>query len=351
MTLAASPYFKHLDGVRTLAVLMVVIHHWVVGNSILHYGGAMGVGLFFVLSGFLITNILLRQQAHFQSINWRGKLDILRVFYIRRTLRIFPIYYLYVSVLVIFGIGASREIWPWLFGYAYNFLLFFTNNWHSGYVEHLWSLAIEEQYYLVWPALLLACPPRYNWLLVITFIALAMVCKAVLYLDAPASQFSKFPVCQFDGFGIGSAIALVWRAGQRIRWAWFWFAAFWGLSFFMKWNVVHFHGKSFLGQVLPLYYIGCGMLIYLAAKGINGPLATFFNNSAVIFLGKISYGIYLYHLFVPDLVTVVFRFFQIPKPPVVGLWLIYSGVTFCICLLSWFGIEQPINRWKDRFKY
>lgn len=344
-------YFTHLDGVRAIAVLMVVVHHWIEGDTILHYGGSMGVGLFFVLSGFLITTILLRQQVEFQTGDSSIKQKILTTFYIRRTLRIFPIYYLYVTVLVVFGIGAAREIWPWLYGYAYNFLLFFTNNWHSGYVEHLWSLAIEEQYYLIWPALLLFCPPRYNWHLVIGFIILAMGTKAILYLREPASQYSKFPVCQFDGFGIGSALALLWREKRTIPLAGLWFALFWGLSFFMKMEWLHFYGKSFLGQVFPLYYIGCGMLIYLAAKGIKGPAAHFFNFPFVNYLGKISYGIYLYHLFVPDLIKyLLFRIGMGPLPYFI-MWLIYALVTLAICAISWNWIEQPMNRLKKRFTY
>lgn len=344
-------YFPHLDGIRTIAVLMVVVHHWIKGDSILHYGGSMGVGLFFVLSGFLITNILLRQQTDFQNGTTSIKLSILKTFYIRRTLRIFPIYYLYITVLVLFGIGAAREIWPWLYGYGYNILLFLTNNWHSGYIEHLWSLAIEEQYYLIWPVLLLFCPPKYNGYLVTGFIFLAMGTRAVLYLHEPASQFSKFPVCQFDGFGIGSALALAWRSGIKIPFAWLGFAGFWALSFFMKTEWLHFHGKSFLGQVLPFYFIGCGFLIYMAACGIKGPASYFFNSSAVIFLGKISYGIYLYHLFVPDLVDYLIELANLPIPGLTLGWAIYGFFTLFICAASWYGIEQPINRLKNKFEY
>ncbi|HRH33937.1 MAG TPA: acyltransferase [Catalimonadaceae bacterium] len=344
-------YFPHLDGIRTIAVLMVVVHHWLEGDSILHYGGSMGVGLFFVLSGFLITTILLRQQLDFQNGSGIVKWNILKTFYIRRTLRIFPIYYLYVSGLVIFGIGSAREIWPWLYGYAYNFLLFFTNNWHSGYVEHLWSLAIEEQYYLVWPALLLFCPPKYNWHLTIGFILLAMGTKAGLYLQNPASQFSKFPVSQFDGFGIGSALALIWRAGMKIRFAWLGFVIFWGLSFFMKMEWLHFHGKSLIGQVFPLYFIGCGFLIYAAAEGIKKPFSWFFNSPLVMYMGKISYGIYLYHLFVPDLIKYLIAFFNFPEPGETLNWVLFCLATMAICSASWHWIEQPVNRMKNRFRY
>lgn len=344
-------YYPHLDGIRAIAVLMVVIHHWFEGPSLLHYGGAMGVGLFFVLSGFLITGILLNQQADFQSGIKGTKSKILATFYIRRTLRIFPIYYLYITGLVVLGIGSSREIWPWLYGYSYNFLLFFTNNWHSGYVEHLWSLAIEEQYYLIWPAMLLFCPPRFNWHLIIGFILIAIVTKAGLYLQNPASQYSKFPVSQFDGFGLGSALALWIREYRKLPLAFWGFVAFWGLSFFMKSEYLHFHGKSFIGQVFPFYFIGCTFLISIAINGISGPFRWFFDWSIVNYLGRISYGIYLYHLFVPDLLRHLFVLMGFEPLVSAAYWLVNGLVTLAICSLSWYGIEKPINRLKDYFRY
>lgn len=345
-------YLSDLDGIRTLAVLMVVVHHWYQGSfHYIHYGGAMGVSLFFVLSGFLITNILLKYQAAFQSGESDSKWRILKTFYARRTLRIFPIYYLYIGVLVAFGVGQAREIWTWLFGYAYNFLLFLTNDWHSGYVEHLWSLAIEEQYYLVWPILLLATPSRYNGYLIFALIAVAMGTRALLYLREPASQFSKFPVCQFDGFGIGSVFSLLWQKRIKIRYSLGWFAAFWLLSFFMKWDVLHFHGKSFLGQVLPLFFLGCGFLVYEAAQGFSGWARHFFQNRLVIEIGKMSYGVYLYHLFVPDFVHKVLYSLGIGEHPSLVVWLLSAFITYGICWLSWHLIEQPINKLKSRFSY
>ena len=346
-------YFKHLDGVRALAVLMVMVSHWTdrQSTSLLHYGGAMGVGLFFVLSGFLISHILLRQQVDFQSGIPGIKAKILSTFYIRRTLRIFPIYYLYITVLVVLGIGASREIWPWLYGYAYNILLFATNNWYSGYVEHLWSLAIEEQFYLVWPLALLACPPRFNWHLVFGFIALGMICKAGMYLQAPASQYSKFPVCQFEAFGLGALLALIRQSKMRIPNATFLMWLSFGFYIFFKWNVLHFHGKSFLGVLIPSWSIFSMLVVYLAADGITGFSKVFFDNKFVVYLGKVSYGLYLYHLFVPDLVSYGFQKFQIATLPFPLMHLIYSLVTLGICAASWTLIEQPINGLKDRFRY
>ena len=349
----ADSYFPQLDGIRTLAVLMVIVSHWYRGAdyAFLYYGGAMGVGLFFVLSGFLITHILLRQQKTFLEGDRDVRLQILKTFYIRRTLRIFPIYYLYVAALLILGIGQSREVWGWLLTYTYNFQLFLTGIWHSGHIEHLWSLAIEEQYYLIWPALLLICPPRYHFRLVFGFMLLAICCKAILYLNNPASQYSKFPVSQFDGFGLGSLLALLWRRGIVIPYAGWGFLFCWGMSFFLKWNRFHFHGMSFLSQTLPFYFLGCAFLIYLAAKGMKGLPGFLFGNPVSVYLGKISYGLYLYHLCIPSLSAWIIRHTEMPIQNRWQLWVFYGVLTLAITSISWYLIEQPVNRLKDRFRY
>lgn len=346
-------YFPQLDGIRTLAVLMVIVSHWYHGRdySFLHYGGAMGVGLFFVLSGFLITHILLDQQEAFLTGKADQKLRIIKTFYIRRTLRIFPIYYLYIGMVLLLGLGQSREVWAWLLTYTYNFQLFLTSQWHSGYIEHLWSLAIEEQYYLIWPAMILFCPGRYQFHLVLGFILLAVLCKAILYLNNPASQYSKFPVSQFDGFGMGSLLALFRRKGIEIPYAGWGFVLGWGISFFLKWNRFHFHGMSFLGQVLPFYFFGCACLIWLAAKGMRGIPGILFGNPIVLYLGKISYGLYLYHLFVPDFCSWLLSSCGIGLCPEGIFWVLACLVTLGITSLSWYFIEQPINRLKEIFSY
>ena len=346
-------YFPQLDGIRTLAVLMVMVSHWYHGKSLplLYYGGAMGVGLFFVLSGFLITHILLGQQESFLKGSADIRKGILRTFYLRRTLRIFPIYYLYAGILLLLGIGQSREIWAWLLTYTYNIQLFLCNHWHQGYVEHLWSLAIEEQYYLIWPAMLLFCPPRYHFHLVACFIFIAIGTKALLYLQHPASQFSKFPLCQFDGFGLGSLLALFRKRGISIPAAGWGFAFFWGLSFFLKWDRFHFHGMSFLGQVFPFYFIGCALLIYLAAEGVKGLPGFLLGNPVSVYLGKISYGLYLYHLCIPDLCRWTLKKSGIGLLPEAGMWVFYGATTLLVTSVSWYLIEQPVNRLKDRFRY
>jgi peptidoglycan/LPS O-acetylase OafA/YrhL len=189
--------------------------------------------------------------------------------------------------------------------------------------------------------------------LVFAFILLAIGCKAVLYLQHPASQFSKFPISQFDGFGLGSLLALFWRRGISIssEMAFAGFVLCWSISFFLKWEHFHFYGKSLMGQVLPFYFTGCAFLIYLAAKEMKGFAGFLFGNPVSVYLGKISYGLYLYHLFVPGLIRWTMKMYGIPVLSEAWMWVLYSLLTLTLTSLSWYLIEQPVNQLKDRFRY
>lgn len=357
-------YYKHLDGVRAFAVLLVVIHHWIEGNlpfqflgetyrfgAVLHLGGTMGVHLFFVLSGFLITNILMGQQDAFQNGDVSIRMQILKTFYIRRTLRIFPIYYLYVGILLILGLGQVREVWVWLITYSYHLQLFFSNKWLPGYIDHLWSLGMEEHYYLLWPGLLLFTPRRYNLHLILTFISIGILTRGYFYLDNPYTQYAKFSTCVFDAFGIGSLLAYGYRNGYKIPGSWWLYWAGFVVWIMLRSPWAHFHGKSFLAVIIPAYSIGCAFLVAMAVNGVKGVSKPLFENNLVIYLGKISYGIYLYHLFIPDLCVWLGRQLNVN----VGkewYWLpLWVSICYGICTASWRLIEQPVNTLKNRFNY
>lgn len=345
-------YFRDLDILRAIAVAMVVVHHWIPSrvNTILHYGGSMGVGLFFVLSGFLITLILLNQKEQFLSSGNAIKGKILRTFYVRRTLRIFPIYYLYIAIILILGVGQSREVWGWLITYSYNLQLWLTGTWHSGYIEHLWSLAMEEQFYIIWPIVILSVPRRYTLHTIIIFIALGMFSRGFFYMLDPKSQYTKFTFSAFDGFGIGALFAYLNLKGKKVPFLGLGFLLCFSLFVFGKWNGIHFHGKSGMFQTLPFYYLACGFAIQQAYIGFPAWLRKILDWNWVVYLGKISYGIYLYHLFVPDLcVNVLLKLGWWPSVWI--FWVIYLLVLILICQLSWTLIEQPINKLKDKFSY
>jgi peptidoglycan/LPS O-acetylase OafA/YrhL len=137
-------YMVQLDGLRAFAVFFVMIHHYS-GNR-LGFAANFGVKLFFVLSGFLITSILLRKRRAIQQCG-RTRRSAVKQFYIRRFLRIFPLYYFVIAVAVLINLGPAREALGWMLSYTLNIYM----GYHGAYLEyfaHFWTLAVEEQYYL-----------------------------------------------------------------------------------------------------------------------------------------------------------------------------------------------------------
>ena len=155
----AAEHMPQLDALRALAFVGVAVSHWSPNflAGIVPWG--TGVQLFFVLSGFLITGILLRSRPADLGISMP---TALRVFYVRRCLRIFPLYYGVLALCLLFAIGPIATTWPWHVSYLSN--LFYARQGHASPVEdpflHLWSLSVEEQFYLLWPLVALVANRR-----------------------------------------------------------------------------------------------------------------------------------------------------------------------------------------------
>ena len=147
-------HMPQLDGLRALAVLMVVVHHYVEGGWGL--AANLGVKLFFVLSGFLITSILLRSRSQSGAAGW-NRWRAVRNFYARRFLRIFPLYYLVVALAAILDVEPTREYLAWLLTYTLN-LKMAAQGWYIDHFAHFWTLSIEEQFYLIWPWVFYSVP-------------------------------------------------------------------------------------------------------------------------------------------------------------------------------------------------
>ena len=161
-------HLDQLDTLRAFAVTAVLIRHfWPELQPGLDLG-ARGVHLFFALSGFLITGILLRSRALVED-SGRGSGLAIRRFYIRRFLRIFPIYYLVLAVTWALGVPDVRSGMVWHLAYGSNVLFAIQNRWPQT-TSHLWSLSVEEQFYLIWPLLMFLVPRRQLGTAVLAFI-------------------------------------------------------------------------------------------------------------------------------------------------------------------------------------
>lgn len=362
-----------LDGIRGLAVLMVLLCHLFVRNptpnaslpvrvvTLLFASGWTGVDLFFVLSGFLITGILYdtRESPHF-----------FRNFYARRALRIFPLYYAFLLLLIVISVAQGHH-W-YLRGtllyltYLHTLLLgpvgYSTAPWVN--INHLWSLAIEEQFYFIWPVsvFLLATKRRIvAGALVGTAISIAIRCWAEwsgLVHTYPYAVYSWTPAC-LDGLLGGAVLAMLVRSRIRntvLRWAPRVFLAGEVLILTLLFTLPSFSPiyspfMATIGYVL-LAVMFCGLIG--SALRVNSTSARLFSNSLLRMFGRYSYGLYVYHFFLHGLLEHRFHSFFEAHTHSKLLSLFGTGsvlllLSLALAALSFHFFEQPILQLKRYF--
>jgi len=366
-----------LDGLRGLAILLVMGHHFVFGispsgpveRSVVSVLGAgwIGVDLFFVLSGFLITGILYdsREQGHYY-----------RNFYWRRILRIFPLYYavllgatfLAPSVMQHFSAAPdqsmSQEL-PWAWIYGANFRMAWTGRLSLGYLAHFWSLAVEEHFYLVWPLLVGTLSRR--WLMrVCGFLILGAFLMRVGLAGTHGHWMAVMWLtpCRIDALALGGFIALAARGPGTI-------------AVLVEPATV---AAALGGAILVGFFLGGGgfdpendrilqtlgltalavvfgaLLIYAICRPARSIFGKALRAPILRTLGKYSYGLYVLHF--PVLVLVLFRL-QLPRrllpilhlPLLADLAQVATGlaVSFALAFLSYQCLEAPFLRLKRRF--
>jgi peptidoglycan/LPS O-acetylase OafA/YrhL len=283
-----------------------------------------------------------------------GAATNLRRFYIRRFLRIFPPYYALLALMVMAKFpGVLDTLW-WHAGYASNFLFALQGNWTASGTSHFWSLAVEEQFYLVWPFLILLVP-RSRLVAVVIAITVssplfrligfaAGVNETALWVATPAS---------LDALGLGSLVALcadqpaAWRRLTRL-----------GLISiplaFTLGVVLLVYDRLWLGYVVneTVVVLALAYLVAKTAQGFGGLTGRLLSLRPLQYVGKISYGIYLYHVFVLQAFWKLLSVARLPlldKGPV--LFLIVTPLTVAMAALSWKFLEQPLNGLKRHFPY
>jgi peptidoglycan/LPS O-acetylase OafA/YrhL len=357
-------YYKNLDTVRCFAAISVIVYHWLPDLLGAFPLAKFGVDLFFVLSGFLITEILLRSKRRIGASGpGTGSLgagngtagnrtigSVLKSFYIKRSLRIFPIYYLLIGLLFLCHVPAVVDNWPYLVTYTSNFHMFLTRKWMPP-VSHLWSLAVEEQFYIVWPFLILLI--RGKWLSFLIGGVILLSLAFVLLSPAKDEFFFMLPFTCISTLGAGALLAYIKNETAGIlekigRWSLpaalasgivfcIWYASF---SFFI-WHIL----IAFFSFCLIAYCITS------SNRGFNRA----FSNPVTSYLGKISYGLYLYHNPIPSLVrganARIGRMLGHSFEAGQGILLLESLVVLLAATgISWFFFEKPINSLKAKFQ-
>ena len=351
-----SAHMPQLDGLRALAVTAVAVSHWTPAflAGIVPWG--TGVQLFFVLSGFLITGILLRTRPAELGISVSTSL---RIFYVRRFLRIFPLYYGVLVVCVLLGVGTISQTWPWLFSYLGNF--YYSRYGHGDAVSdpflHLWSLSVEEQFYLVWPLIALVVSRR--TLLIFLFggiISAAVFRVGIAHLAPALSERYLTPSC-VDALAVGGLLAYAQHYGTLLGIS--------GLSRVLAGIGVAgvLFSELLLAQLIgheDARHIGHTFLVVLygaivgqAAIGFGSLPGKVLAFGPVRYLGKISYGLYVFHYFAPAAIAsfAVWLGLQDALQPQLVAVPAYTVFTLTLAMLSWHFYEWPINRLKRHFAY
>ena len=325
-----------LDGLRAVAVACVLAYHFIPGVDRYAPLGSMGVRLFFVISGFLITGILR---------SWRGRPlgDALKTFYVRRSLRIFPVFYFALAAAAVINIGPVRDTLAWHVTYLSNFYFYLRGDWH-GSVSHLWSLAVEEQFYLVWPWLILCAPERWLRPAMIAMVAVAPLSRVLF----PNPMDSVLPTSCLDSLGMGALIAMaVPHKGEayRVGGVGVVGAVLIAVTLLMRYTAV---GGQY--QIVGLDFgvsLFSAWLVASAAHGFRGAAGRLLSLAPIIAVGRISYGLYVYQGFTPYLLGRCVPGFVTMPPPVRVALLV--TVTALIAMASWRWLEQPFLRLKPAY--
>jgi peptidoglycan/LPS O-acetylase OafA/YrhL len=366
-----------LDGVRGLAVLAVLILHFTIISPPAGVGGVLvdlaglgwaGVDLFFVLSGFLITGIL---------VDTKGGVSFFRNFYARRSLRIFPLFYAFLfAVLVVLPAlthSAPDSLSSKLLtaGYLGNFLMAF-GGWEAlpGHTTHLWSLAVEEQFYLIWPFVIFLFPRTRKFQVCIAIIVGAWFLRVAFHTWWPSGipGYVLLPA-RADTLAAGGLLALhVRREGWETRLRpWVGRLALAGVLLLLL--MIFVDPMSGDGTFTPLHLhvqmfgypgvmaLSVALVLWAVLPAIGGRAHPLVESSVLQRLGRISYGMYLLHIPLRNvLVNRVFPDGQLPQ--LLGSSLLTQGfiilagigITYVVASASWTYFESPILRLKRYFE-
>lgn len=357
-------YVKGLDTLRALAVLTVIYQHWgplgfkPVWLRFSFYRmiptGTVGVDIFFVLSGFLITKILLDARKEIPD----QRMKIIKSFYVRRILRLFPIYFLVVLISAyVFNDHFVRTHIVYFLTYTSNFLYLNGGvSWHA--LPHTWSLAVEEQFYIIWPWFIVFTPLKYMERIILAFIGFGIISTLILVIFFVGYTNFLLPTC-FIAFGTGGWFAYVQVRESSPKW----------LPKALKIGVLLSVAMLFIHQAFHEFelirvfdsIIGLGLISFIIKQNYGAKFRILLENRFLILIGRISYGIYLIHFMLP------FYYFGLTNYLLIKhivnehtykalnyvplAYAVNLAILIVICSFSYKFIEKPFLNLKKFFAY
>jgi peptidoglycan/LPS O-acetylase OafA/YrhL len=341
---SGSDRIPSLDGLRALSILLVLLAHvsGTTGFPIpMHVMetfdiGNMGVRVFFVISGYLITGLLIREEQQTGTIS-------IRQFYFRRTLRIFPAYYTFLALVAI----AAAAGWVALKPHDMLHALTYTENYnadHSWIVGHTWSLSVEEQFYLLWPAVLLLSGTRRGMWIAAAFACAVPLIRVGIYYAAPV----WYPRTGYTFEGVGDAIAtgcllagwrsrlwanLRYRALLQSRWFWLVPAAAFGISSADRPRIQGLVGITAMN-------ICAAICLDWAIRNSEGAVGRVLNSAPLVFIGQMSYSLYLWQQ----------PFLDRSSTSPLSRFPVNIALAVAAALSSYYLVERPCLRMRKRIE-
>lgn len=346
-----------LDGLRAIAMIAICWDHWCPETWPRIFPFEIFLFFFLVLTGYLITGSLLRERDRNESKGGPWLARSLKVFQIRRGLRILAPYY---AALALAWIVRAPDVTGWNIGwYAFhlsNIHMAILGDWPDG-TNHFWSLAIQQQFYLIWPFVIWCLPRKFLLPAMLIFTAVGPVTR--MYHDS-FSTWVAWPQLltwsSFDYFGIGGILAWFVHRGllldsERLRWsAITTFAAYLGIFWSHQWGFPSLGLRPLQQTCLAISMCG---VIAIGSTGISGPIGRLLEMPWIQRIGQLSYGVYLFHNLAPLVTGKLFWFLwdeRLNTPWLVVLRiLLYALVTWALTLASWRWIEKPLQAVRSKF--
>ncbi len=354
-------YYPTLDGLRGLAILLVLLLHNFKFFKYFSYGW-IGVDLFFVISGFLITGIL---------IDNRETPKYLSIFYLRRVIRIFPLYYLLLTLCLFilpkinklnFGSEYYQENQIFLWSYLQNWLFAIKSPEDDHTLLHTWSLAVEEQFYILWPIIthILGKPLRILLFSVLLLIGIGIARYLTYKLQVANSNYAIFVTfTRIDGLCIGAITSIIFRINPDIMWQnrksiILFFTSINFCFIFLKWyHIIDLPYWALIGYTsLSVMF---GLLVYATIDERSKLIRRIFGNIYMRFFGKISYSLYIFHWpiyliiksftdhFILDSIDITVNKFI--------LGIVSTIAAIIVSTISFEYFEKPILQMKSKFNY
>lgn len=354
-TLAApskgSDYQPQLDGLRGVAIMSVLIHHFDVHMPLWLDWGPIGVRLFFLLSGYLITLSVWKLIHPDQSAGslWKG----IGGFHLKRAVRLLPVLYTMLFVGVLMGLPEIEEGFFWHAGFLTNFYTLAQDEW-PGAASHLWSLSVQEQFYVLWPFLLLVIPKRtLPWALV----GLILFAFGYRYYcwSTDASVFMRWLMLPgvIDSFSMGALVACWKSAGRPFsitegRASYAWAACAIGAYLFAR--ILRFVPtlSPWLAVIETLENFALAWLLLRTISGWNGWLGAILKNRWLVYIGKVSFGLYVFHVLIHVAFSPWLTQFGIIDTRARAFVLILA--TMGVAAISWHSVEAPLSALMRRRK-